>query len=127
MSEFTLHLNAMLFSGAIVTICVVLHYEALKFLSHTIGVHVHNRIGVLIVMLGLLIAHLLEIIIFAAGYMLLQEVFRIGTDHQFESGQLSGLHLLFIGCLYHCRLWRSLPDRHRPHTQCRGRPDRTCP
>lgn len=78
MSEFTLHLNAMLFSGAIVTICVVLHYEALKFLSHTIGVHVHNRIGVLIVMLGLLIAHLLEIIIFAAGYMLLQEVFESG-------------------------------------------------
>lgn len=78
MTEFTIHLNAMLFSGAIVTICVVLHYEALKFLSHTIGVHVHKRIGVLIVMLGLLIAHLLEIIIFAIGYLLLQEVFESG-------------------------------------------------
>lgn len=59
---------ALVISGVIVTICVVLHYEALRFLSRTVGVHVHKRIGVLVVMLGLLLAHIAEISIFALGY-----------------------------------------------------------
>lgn len=86
MSEFSEHLHTLFFSGAIVTICVVLHYEALRFLSHTVGVHVHKRIGVLIVMLGLLAAHLFEIAIFAVGYMLQQEVFESGQIINLDEG-----------------------------------------
>lgn len=86
MSDFSEHLNILFFSGAIVTICVVLHYEALRFLSVTVGVHVHKRVGVLIVMLGLLVAHFLEIIIFAIGYLLLQEVFALGVIVNLEEG-----------------------------------------
>lgn len=78
MNEYTDHLNALLISSAIVIFCVVLHYEALRFLSHTVGAHVHKRIGVLIVMLGLLAAHVLEIIIFAVGYVLMQHHFGLG-------------------------------------------------
>lgn len=78
MNEYTDHIHALLISSAIVISCVVLHYEALRFLSHSIGIHVNKRIGVLIVMLGLLAAHVFEIIIFALGYMLLQHHFGLG-------------------------------------------------
>ncbi|MBS0484883.1 MAG: two pore domain potassium channel family protein [Proteobacteria bacterium] len=71
-NEHFSYLLALAISGVIVTVCVVLHYEALRFLSRTVGVHVHKRIGVLVVMLGLLVAHVVEIIIFAAGYRIMQ-------------------------------------------------------
>lgn len=38
----------------------MLHYEALRFLRLTLE-HVHKRIAVLRVMMGLLIAHFLEV------------------------------------------------------------------
>lgn len=72
MNEHVAHLIAFAVSAVIVTVCVVLHYEALRFLSRTVGVHVHKRIGVLVVMLGLLVAHVVEIIIFALGYRIMQ-------------------------------------------------------
>jgi len=72
MNEHVSHLMALAISGIIVTVCVVLHYEALRFLSRTVGVHVHKRIGVLVVMLGLLVAHIMEIIVFALGYKTMQ-------------------------------------------------------
>lgn len=78
MNEHTSYLLGLMISGVVVTLCVILHYEALRFLSRTVGVHVHKRIGVLIVMLGLLVAHLLEIVIFALGYMLMQHGANMG-------------------------------------------------
>jgi hypothetical protein len=48
------------------------------FLSRTVGVHVHKRIGVLVVMLGLLLAHIAEISIFALGYKALQVYAELG-------------------------------------------------
>ena len=78
MHEHFSHLIAIFISGIVVTVCVVLHYEALRFLSSTVGMHVHKRIGVLVVMLGLLAAHVLEIIIFALGYMAMQKSTELG-------------------------------------------------
>ncbi|MBS0497213.1 MAG: two pore domain potassium channel family protein [Proteobacteria bacterium] len=78
MNEQTAYLMALVISGVIVTVCVVLHYEALRFLSRTVGVHVHKRIGVLVVMLGLLLAHIAEISIFALGYKALQVYAELG-------------------------------------------------
>lgn len=88
MNEHTFHLMALIISGFIVTVCVVLHYEALRFLSRTVGVHVHKRIGVLIVMLGLLVAHVIEIIIFALGYMLMQHGMALGHITGMDEGNL---------------------------------------
>jgi len=79
MNEHTFYLMALAISIVIVTVCVVLHYEALRFLSRTVGIHMHKRIGVLVVMLGLLIAHVLEILIFALGYIVMQ--YGIGLGH----------------------------------------------
>lgn len=73
MNEHIHHLVALGISGIVVTLCVALHYEALHFLGRMLGKHIHKRIGVLLVMLGLLLAHVLEIWIFAVGYMVVQQ------------------------------------------------------
>lgn len=88
MNEHAFHLIALVISGVVVTICVVLHYEALRFLSHTVGAHVHKRIGVLVVMLGLLVAHVLEIIIFALGYIMMQYGAGLGHISGMDGGNL---------------------------------------
>ncbi|MBY0484874.1 MAG: potassium channel family protein [Nitrosomonas sp.] len=79
MNEHTFYLMALAITIVIVTACVVLHYEALRFLSRTVGIHMHKRIGVLVVMLGLLVAHVLEILIFALGYLVMQ--YGLGLGH----------------------------------------------
>jgi uncharacterized membrane protein len=64
------HVLVSLLAVGIVLVCVTLHYESLRLLGRTLGAHVHKRIGVLLVMLGLLVAHGLEIWVFALGYIL---------------------------------------------------------
>ena len=88
MNEHTQHLVAILTSGLVVTLSVVLHYEALRFLGRTLGRHVHKRIGMLLIMLGLLIAHILEIWVFAIGYMILQHGASLGYIAGMEKGNL---------------------------------------
>ena len=73
------HLLVGLLAILIVLTCVTMHYEALRLLGRTVGAHVHRRIGVLLVMLGLLMAHALEIWVFAFGYMLADWVPDMGT------------------------------------------------
>lgn len=63
------HVLASILAIVLVVICVTMHYESMRVLGKTLGAHVHKRIGVLLVMLGLLIAHGLEIWVFAMGYM----------------------------------------------------------
>jgi hypothetical protein len=63
------HLLASVLALTVVFVTVTMHYEALRLLGRTLGAHVHKRIGVLLVMIGLLIAHALEIWVFAFGYM----------------------------------------------------------
>jgi hypothetical protein len=64
------HVLVSLLAVVIVVITVTMHYESLRFLGRTLGAHVHKRIGVLLVMIGLLVAHGLEIWVFAFGYIL---------------------------------------------------------
>ncbi|HQU98198.1 MAG TPA: potassium channel family protein [Nitrosomonas sp.] len=72
----------------LVSLCVILHYEALRWLGLTLGAHVHKRIGVLLAMFGLLIAHILEIWIFAIGYILVQHGVELGHIKGIEHGNL---------------------------------------
>jgi Ion channel len=64
------HVLVSLLAILIVVVCVTMHYESLRLLGRTLGAHVHKRIGVLLVMIGLLVAHGLEIWVFALGYVL---------------------------------------------------------
>jgi hypothetical protein len=68
MNPTFLHVTVLIAAWFIVVICVTVHYEALRVLGLTLGAHIHKRIGILLVMLGLLIAHMIEIWIFALGY-----------------------------------------------------------
>ena len=68
MNSLFAHGLVSMLATVIAVVCVAMHYEALRLLGRTIGVHVHRRIGVLLVMLGLLFAHALEIWVFALGY-----------------------------------------------------------
>ena len=68
MSTNLLHITVLLAAAVMIVICVTVHYEALRALGRTLGAHVHRRIGILLVMFGLLFAHMLEIWIFALGY-----------------------------------------------------------
>ncbi len=86
MDEYIHHLVALGISGVVVTLCVALHYEALRFLGRMLGMHVHKRIGVLLVMLGLLLAHVIEIWIFAIGYMVVQQGAGFGYISGMENG-----------------------------------------
>lgn len=78
MTEHALHFLVVIIAGIVVTICVILHYEALRFLSRTVGAHVHQSIGVLVVMLGLLFAHVVEIMVFALTYLAMQHSTKLG-------------------------------------------------
>lgn len=86
MIEHAYHLLALAISASVVTVCVILHYETLRFLSRAVGIHVHKRIGVLVVMLSLLLAHVLEIMIFALGYMLMQHGAGLGHITGMDEG-----------------------------------------
>jgi hypothetical protein len=83
MNEHITHLVILGISVMIVAICVMFHYEALRFLGRTLGAHVHKRIGVLLVMMGLLIAHFLEIWVFAIAYMF--------VEHRMGFGGIKGM------------------------------------
>lgn len=63
MNEHVRHFVILLIPAIMVVFCVILHYEALCFLGRALG-----RMGVLLVMFGLLIAHMLEIWIFGFGF-----------------------------------------------------------
>ncbi|SFU52382.1 potassium channel family protein [Nitrosospira multiformis] len=88
MNEHAAHLIVLGISGMIVAICVMLHYEALRFLGLTLGAHVHKRIGVLLVMMGLLIAHFLEVWVFAVAYMF--------VEHEMGLGRIAGITTGYI-------------------------------
>jgi hypothetical protein len=79
MNDHIQHIIILVLSGMIIAACVLLHYEALRFLGRTLGAHVHRRAGVLMVVIGLLVAHFLEILVFASAYMFVAH--KLGFGH----------------------------------------------
>ena len=69
---------SLILSGAVVAVCVIVHYEALVILSRTIRGMNNHRVAILIAMFGLLIAHVIEIWIFALSYFVFGELFGLG-------------------------------------------------
>ena len=88
MNEHAAHLVILGVSAMIVAICAMLHYEALRFLGRTLGAHVHKRIGVLLVMMGLLIAHFLEVWVFAIAYMFVEQQMGFGRIAGLTTGDM---------------------------------------
>jgi hypothetical protein len=60
-------------------IVVSLHYEALNLLDRLTSALGNHRTTLLAIMFGLLAAHVIEIWVFAVGYLVVVQVFGIGT------------------------------------------------
>lgn len=70
---------ALLIAFATVGLCVLVHYEALRLISlYTPRLTIPPRPKVLVVIAAVFLAHLLEIIIFATTYWLMQPFPRLG-------------------------------------------------
>lgn len=55
-------------------------------MGHSVGAHVHKRIGMLVLMLGLLVVHVIEIILFALGYIIMQHALGLGYITHLDEG-----------------------------------------
>ncbi|MDN3651585.1 potassium channel family protein [Thalassotalea ponticola] len=76
----------------VVALCVVLHYEVLRALSHRLPyLHYKNKYQILVGVVGALIAHCIQVGIFALGFYYL--------THQQRFGELKGN---FDGSLVDC-------------------------
>ncbi len=89
MTEFLASLLAALLAG----VCVVVHFEALSTLARMERLPVSPRVNLLLIMFGLLFAHVVEIWIYAGGYWL--------ATGPFELGSLAGGDGTWFGLLYY--------------------------
>jgi Ion channel len=80
-------LQALVVALALVGSAVIIHYESLRAITVlTSHLTIPHRALSLVVIAGVLLAHLLEICIFAAGFFLMHEHLRLGS----VSGQFTG-------------------------------------
>ena len=73
------YLTSGLLSVALVSMCITVHYEAIRGLEKLTQKFRLHRWMVLITMYGLLLAHVTEIWIFGLGYMFAERWMNIGT------------------------------------------------
>ncbi len=87
-----------LISIVAVVVCVLLHYEVLKWLSHFLS-HLRklHRTRVLILILGLMIVHLIEIWLYALGYGLVDRRGTFGhLQGKLQEGWLDYVYFSFV-------------------------------
>lgn len=72
-------------SGALIALCVFIHYEAFRWMSDRFALpHVKDRRLVIEVVAIALVAHVIEMLVFAAGYYV--------ADNLLDVGDLAGAH-----------------------------------
>jgi hypothetical protein len=66
-------------SGALIAFCVFIHYEAFRWISDRFALpHVRDRRLVIEVVAIALVAHALEMLVFAGGYFVADELLELG-------------------------------------------------
>jgi len=75
------YFTATLVSILLVSLCIVVHYEALNLLSKLIYQPRRHRWMVIVMMHGLLLAHVIEVWIFALGHYAATEWLNLGQIH----------------------------------------------
>ncbi len=84
-----------LMNGTLVTIVVVIHYECLNLLTNRLSLfNIRHRLKIVLGVLGCLIAHAIEVWVFAIAYYLMHHAADYGT----LSGAFSGY---LIDCVYY--------------------------
>ena len=76
------YLYASSLSVVLVVLCIVIHYEALNLLKGMSKRFPRHRTSLIVVMLGLFLAHVVEIWVYAAGYYLADQWLALGTLSQ---------------------------------------------
>ncbi|MGH8120439.1 MAG: ion channel [Gammaproteobacteria bacterium] len=91
-------LLAYLINSVIVAIAVLVHFEALYHLSNIIPrLHIRHRFRVLFGICGAMIAHVVEIWLFAFGYYFLIKWGQFGTLHgEFSNTLLDCVYFSFV-------------------------------
>lgn len=87
-------------AGTFVGLCVIVHYESLVALNSFLKRFTNHRILIVVVMFGLLVAHVVEIWIFALGYYVL--------DHWFGLGEIQGVSGLIDYAYYSSVVYTTL-------------------
>jgi hypothetical protein len=78
------YLIAILLTATLTIICVAVHYEALRLISAMHPRHWSGKVNIGVMILLIILAHVLEAVLFSTGYWLGADVFGIG--------ELKGLH-----------------------------------
>ncbi len=83
---FSIHFPAFLLTMGLIVVCVVLHYEVMVWLSEVLDrLKALRRMRMVLVILGAMGTHLVEIWIFALGYLALER-FHLGEVLQGNVG-----------------------------------------
>lgn len=79
------HVIVLLVTALLVLLAVGVHYEAMRLLVKLMKrLHTHRRLAIVGVMLGLVLAHLVEIHIFALAYAILEAMGGFGSIHGYS-------------------------------------------
>ena len=85
-----------------VSLCIVIHYEVLNYLSRLIHNPRRHRWMIILMMHGLLLAHVLEVWIFGLGHYAATQWLNLGTVHLLENGEISAFfdHIYYSAMVY---------------------------
>ena len=73
-------ITALLVTALLMLVCVAIHYEALRVISAKVAdIPVAPRLRLLVVIVGVFVAHTLEVWLFALGYFITDGRFGVGS------------------------------------------------
>lgn len=88
-----------IFASALVIATVLIHYEVLRTTSRVVEtVPQAARSRILLVLVGIFIAHLLEICLYAAAYAMMGNHFGLGTLEGLMAGSFADFFYFSINC-----------------------------
>lgn len=87
------YVTAALLAIALVSLCITVHYEALRALERLAQKFHRHRWMVMVTMYGLMLAHVIEIWIFGGGYYL--------AEHWLDVGSISAVSDVWFDYVYY--------------------------
>jgi hypothetical protein len=97
-------LTSLLINILVVAVCVLIHFEAINLLTNAIATHkTSSRISILFSLFACFIAHVIEILIFAAAYFTYIDAGNFGhlINNELQDPQIPGAPVSsFIDCIY---------------------------
>ncbi len=93
----TVRAIAAILSIGVMVLCVVIHYEALRIFSRVFLTYLHTvRSKIISVILGIIFLHLLEILIFAVAFMVMDAKPYMGYLKGIEGGYLDYVYFSLV-------------------------------